>query len=508
MFRDQQKNYFYRMKITSPDGNQSAELTPEVLRLITGVTISESSYSDDSQTYPTLSFTLNETSYLPEDDSFNTTNPRIRGQLTNRPGSILDIRFDSEKGFTYVSKEELESGRTRSSRTQSNTDQPVVFLFGGNNKVEIEWGLLEPKVSRKRIFTITTISVQGGGSGHGTVTITALDGMQLAEKTTLSQGKVFANPTNNKPNSLKQVLFQVTRVLDYDLEFDGQAVTAFPPLTETYVPVRTGVGGDTAPPDPKNPITLTRHMNLHEFVKELANQYSSAYEYDTDPKTGRTKLIFTPRNVKYGKTDYTFTYKDPKGGMLSYKIDSVEGQFNPVASASNSADGTSTEATTFSEQLVVNNNQTTTEESTTEVQNETPKVPASKDSKILARINEAIPGLFSVGTGITHPSRSPDALEQSAKSTYDRTKFLSTITVTHLGNPNYRPGLAKLNNIGLRYSTYYRMFTVQHSLSNSGYICTFNGKSQFLAEGGTDAGEAAKENATEQVRLVQPAPQG
>lgn len=503
MFRDQLKNYFYRMKIISPDGNQSAELTDEILRLVTGVTISESSYSDDSQTYPTLTMTLNETSYLPEDDSFSSVNPKVRGQLTNRPGSILDIRFDSEKGFTYVSKEELESGRTRSDRAQSNTSQPVVFLFGGNNKIEIEWGLLQPKTSRKRVFTLTTISVQRGGSGHGTVTITALDGMQLAEKTTLSRGKVFANPTNKAPNTLKQVLFQVTRVLDYDLEFDGQLVTAFPPFTDKYVQTRTEQGGDTAPPDPKYPITLTRHMNLHEFVRELANQYSSSYEYDTDPKTGRTKLVFTPRNVKYGTANYTFTYKDPSAGMLSYKIDSVEGQFNPVTSSTNSSDGGETESLTVTEQLVINNNGTTSAERTTNKQNEAPKVPSPQDKNTANRLNQTLPGLLNVGVGVTHPSKVPEALDQSSKSMYDRAKFLSTITVTTLGNPAYRPGLAKLNNIGLRYSTYYRMFTVQHTLNNSGYICTFNGKSQFLAEGGTDAGEAAKENLTETVRLVE-----
>lgn len=503
MFRDRLKNYFYRMKITSPDGNQSAELTDEILRLITSVTISESSYSDDSQTYPTLTLTLNETSYLPEDDSFNSVNPKVRGQLTNRPGSILDIRFDSEKGFTYVSKEELESGRTRSDRAQSSTSQPVVFLFGGNNKIEIEWGLLQPKTSRKRVFTLTTISVQGGGSGHGTVTLTALDGMQLAEKTTLSQGKVFANPTNLAPNTLKQVLFQVTRVLDYDLEFDGQLVTSFPPFTATYVPVRTVVGGDTAPPDPKAPITLTRHMNLHEFVRELANQYSSSYEYDTDPKTGRTKLVFTPRNVKYGNVNYTFTYKDPATGMLSYKIDSVEGQFNPVTSASNGAEGEQAESLTVTEQLLINNNGTTTSEKTTNKQNEAPKVPAPVSRNDAERLSREIPGVTNVGRGVTHPSREPDALGQTSKSMYDAAKFLSTITVTALGDPAYRPGLAKLNNIGLRYSTYYRMFTVQHTLNASGYVCTFNGKSQFLAEGGVDAGEASKDNGFETVRLVE-----
>jgi hypothetical protein len=504
MFRDQQKNFFYRMKISSPDGNQSAELTEELLRLVTNVIISESSYSDDTQVYPTLTITLNEASWLPEDNSFNTLNPSIRGQFTNRPGSILDIRFDSEKGFTYVSKEEMESGTTRSSRTQSNVTQPVVFLFGGNNKLEIEWGLLSPRISRKRTFTITTINVSGGGSGHGTVSITALDGMQQAQKIQLSQGKVFANPATKQPNTLKQVLFQVTRILDYDLEFDGKLVTEFPPFTDVYVPNRTEIGGDTAPPDPKHPIVLTRHTKLHDFVSNLANEYSSAYEYDNDPKTGRTKLIFTPKGIKYGTVNYTFTYKDPKGGMLTYKIDSVEGMFNPTASTSGVVDGEAQEDVTSAEQLVVQNTKQTTQESNSDKTNESPKVPAARDPKAIERINQAIPGLISVGSSVTHPSNERQALEQHSSSMYDKNKFVSMITVTHLGNPNYRPGLAKINNIGLRYSTYYRMFTVQHTLNNSGYICTFNGKSQFIGgDSGVDAGEAAKGDKFTVVKLIE-----
>lgn len=510
MLRDQLKNFFYRMKVSSPDGSQSAELTNEILRMMTEVVISESSYSDDSQTYPTLTITLNEASWLPEDNSFNTTNPRIRGQFTNRPGSILDLRFDSEKGFTYVSKEEMESGQTRADRTQAGVVQPVIFLFGGNNKIEVEWGLLYPKISRKRTFTITTINMSGGGSGHGKVQITGLDGLHEATKTTLSQGKVFANPTNKQPNTLKQVLFQVALILDYDLEFDGALVTQFPPATSTYVPERTAVGGDTAPPEPNRPIVLTRHMNLHEFIMQLAQDYSSSYEYDTDPKTGRTKLIFKPRNVTYGSVNYTFTYKDPNGVMLEYKLDSVEGQISPASSVSSAGDGELAQETTFAQQVVVKNTGTTeqtTNSSQSSVrsteQNFTPKIPPAQNTEIVQRINSAIPGLIRVGSSETHPSQSAEALQQKTSRNYESGKYVTMLSMTTLGDPRYRPGLAKVNNIGLRYSTFYRMFTVQHNLRTSGYTCTFNGKSQFLGgEAGIDAGEAAKSNTQEKVQLL------
>lgn len=498
MLRDELKRFFYRMKITSFDGQHVAELTPEVLRLLVDVTISESSYSDAGETYPTLTLNFQETSYLPETSGLvPNQSSAVAGQFTNRPGSILDLRFDSEKGFTYVSKAEMESGITRNKRTQNSTAQPVVFLFQGNNKIEIEWGLLEPRVkSRIRQFSISTISVTGGGSGHGTITLTALDGTHLAKKASIDKGKVYVHADTKQNYSLKQVLFTICKAMDYDLEFDSVLTTRFPTTETKFIPRRTVNGGDTAPPDPKAPITQPSQLSIHDFVKDLANEYSSSYEFDTDPKTKRTILKFQYREKRYANVDRVFTYASQSDVVLNYKIDSVEGSFNPVTGASSTVDGGEENAIMVTERLAIDDIKVNSQQKKASDKVLSPFNPADK-----ARIKEGLDRNL-VRNNETTPAKGSDAVSNHATALYNKNKYNSTISLTTIGNPDYKPSLIQMENIGLRYSKKYRMFTVQHKLGNAGYTCTWSGLSHYAVEGGVDADEAAKDNEMVDVRLA------
>jgi hypothetical protein len=488
------------MKITSFDGQHVAELTPEVLRLLVDVTISESSYSDAGETYPTLTLTFHENSYLPESPILTpTTASSASGQMTNRPGSILDLRFDSEKGFTYVSKSEMESGITRNKRTQQSVTQPVIFLFQGNNKIEIEWGLLEPvKKSRVRNFTISTLSVSGGGSGNGTVNITALDGTHLAKKTSIDKGKLYVHPDTKQSYSLKQVLFTVAKVLDCELEFDGAPVTSFPPSTSEFIARRTAIGGDTAPVDPKAPIIQPSQLSMHEFIKKLANEYSSSYEFDTDPKTKRSVLKFQYREKRYENVDRVFTYRSQNDVVLNYKIDSVEGSFNPVTGASSTVDGGEENAIRVTERLAIDDIRLNGKQTKSPDKVISPYNPADK-SRVKDNLDRNL-----VNSNETTPAKGANAVSYHASALYNKAKYNSTIGLTTLGDPDYKPGLIQMENIGLRYSKKYRMFTVQHKLGNSGYTCTWSGLSHYAAEGGVDADEAAKDNEMFTTRLARP----
>src|SRR5690606_7789205 len=127
MYRDKLKNFFYDITISTPDGKKSARLTDTLLNLCTGVSIVESVSSEeegDGASSLTLSFI--EADYLPDDlDKTPAEGTASRGYITNRTGALIDLRFDSEKGFTYVTPQELQSGLTESSRTKSNTKEDV-----------------------------------------------------------------------------------------------------------------------------------------------------------------------------------------------------------------------------------------------------------------------------------------------------------------------------------------------------------------------------------------------
>lgn len=468
MFRDQLKRFFYRMKVTSYDGQHTIELPESILKLITDVTISEASYSDADGGYPSLAITLNETLTSPA------------------PGAILDLRFDSEQGFTYISKDEMESGLYRSKRDTSAKPQPVVFVFGGNNKIEIEWGLLEPtKVSRKREFSIQSVNVQGGGNGHGTVTINAMDGRMTATKINIDKGISYVDPVRHY--SLKQVLWFVTRAMGIELWFDGQHVNAKPPFAKEFVAKRTQIGGDTAPADPSTPIVHPRGMSLHEFVKDLANEYSSAYEYGRDQFSGKEALYFTYREMRYKSVDRTFSYKSTDDVVLSYKVDSVEGSFNPVTGASSTVDGGEISASLYMQLVEADNKQGGAQKQATD------KVPQPANPNQVKQVKDNLDRNY-VGQSVTSPSNDPAAVQNEAESLYAKSRYMSALNLTTLGHPDYKPGLIQMENIGRRYSKKYRMFTVQHKLNNSGYQCTWSGMSHYDTDAGVNADDAARSN--------------
>ncbi len=478
MLQDELRRFFYRMKVTSADGQHVLELPESILRLISEVTISESSYSDSDTTYPSLTVTLNETLYSPA------------------PGAILDLRFDTEKGFSYVSKTEMESGTYRSGRDANAQAAPVIFVFGGNNRIEIEWGLLEPaRISRKREFTIQTTTMSGGSSGHGTVTITAMDGTLQARKTNVDRGIHWADPI--KHYSLKQVLWFVTRTLNVDLHFDGVRVNELPPFTTTYVGTRTEAGGDTAPPDPSTPIVQPKGMNFHDFVKDLANEYSSAYEFGLDPITNRETLYFTYRGIRYKDVANVFTYKSTADTVINYKIDSVEGMFNPISGASSVTDGGQISNNTTAIELVRNDVKTNGK-----AEKSTDKIPVPANPADVSRTKDTLDRNY-VGQSVTTPAKTEDAVTNEAESLYSKNKYNTSIALTTLGHPNYRPGLILMQNIGRRYSKKYSMFTVQHKLGSSGYQCSWSGLSHYDTDAGVNADDAAKQNQpTERLKLV------
>lgn len=479
MLQDQLKRFFYRMKVKSYDGQHELELPESILRLVTDVTISESSYSDTEATYPSLTLVLNETAYNPT------------------PGAILDLRFDTEKGFSYVSKDELESGTYRSRRNTEAKPSPVVFLFAGNNTIEIEWGLLQPvRASRKREFTIQTVNMTGGSNGHGTVNITAMDGSLQAKKFNIDNGISWIyGPL--KPYSLKQVLWFVTRALNMELWFDGQHVNREPPFTSKFVPVRTEVGGDTAPPDPAAPILQPRGMSFHEFVKDLANEYSSSYEFGVDPFTGKEALYFTYREMRYKNVDRIFTYKSTNDVVLNYKIDSIEGSFNPIAGAIGVADGTQISSSTESIALVKND--VKIEGKNQKVDD---KVKPPSDPNDVNRVDYVLDRKYT-GQSVVTPSKEPEAVQNEAESLHAKNKYNTAINLTTVGHPDYKPGLILMQNIGRRYSKKYRMFTVQHKLGNSGYTCSWSGMSHYDTDAGVNADEAAKNNATTEIKITE-----
>lgn len=403
----------------------------------------------------------------------------IIGQVTNRTGQLLDLRFDSEKGFTFVTREELESGLTQSSRTKSKKQEPVRFLFQAGNKVSVTWGTVSPASSRTRTFQIGSCNYTTNASG-GQLVVQTYDLSADMGRLKIDQGKTFTYPDGQTPESLKQVLYRIARVFNARLIFDKAEVTSKPVGTNVYIQNRTEIGGDTAPAQIGVPITFTNHVGLHQQVQELAELYSSAYEIYDDPILGIPVIEFTSLSLRYPEPVRTLTYRDQSGTVLEVQYTSLDG----IQDKSSSSTAIDEQGQAQAEYVTV----ALTDKADTPVQSFKPDTDKYQENA------KRELGRNLVGDAETTPSTDKNVIEQNNDNKSRASSFMGMITVKTVGNPDLRPDLMRVEGIGARASTDYRFFQVTHSLSSSGYTCTLQGKSQTVGEGGVDNKEQEKNN--------------
>lgn len=485
------KNFFYNVKVSSYDGKRQAVLSENIKRMFTGVTINEAVVNGDSSAEGVSSavITFNEHDFLPQDNHLrpeDTIDTKIRGEITNRPSRLLDLRFDSAKGYTFVSKEEMESGLTKSRRTQSSRTEPIVFVFQAGNKVELEWGYVEPFKSKKREFRIKTVSVSGGTNGT-TVTLNCVDNSNELKKTKVSRGITFLDASGKKL-TLKQTLFKIAEQTGNVLIFDNQEIKRLPPSTDVFS-LKVDGNGDTAPPD--KPIKIPRGVDYHNFLHNLAEKFNFYYENTEIPNADMTSpegkknstgfinaIKFTPKLKKFKGVDYEFTYRSSDEGntILNFTLNSAEGAYQQIANVSNFDEKGENEKHLY------------TDLSITEGEG---NYASQKNEEIERTVKEKT-GKKATGHSITHPGNKQAINAQSERQIQQQ--YPNTLQITTLGDPDYRPSQVRMKNIGVRYSTEYTMFSVQHILGNNGYTCVWSGTTRRLGEGGFKADELSKQN--------------
>jgi len=482
MYRDESKNFFYDITISTPDGKKSARLTDTLMKQCIKADIVEAIASEESgQGSSSLNLSFIEADFLP--DSLNKTPAEGvagRGYTTNRTGALLDIRFDSEKGFTYVTPQELQSGRTQSSRTQSGQSEPVSFMFSNNNIVDITWGHLEPRTSRSRRFKIGTVNYATGASGN-TLTLSCYTLQKDMQRLKLSEGKVMVDQQGT-PMSLKQCVYAIANVFGARVIFDEEVLrdtemrTYTPP--DNYVLNRTEVGGDSTISSNGNPSFIIRSESIDYWLKQLAIDSNSEYEIyqdPFDPLLRDTPIIrFTAKKLRYKKVVRTLNYRGPNGTMLSFEYNTIAGEVGREAKVSAIDENGKSEAETLTVEMSDGRNQETRAKTFDAV----PYVYRDRAAEILDR--------DLVSSSTTSASTSESSITSKAEvATYQRS-FMGFITVKTVGHPDYQPDVMNIQGVGVRASTTYRFFQVQHSLSSAGYTCTMQGKTQEVVDQGID----------------------
>jgi len=483
-YRDESKNFFFDVKVSTPDGKKSARLTDTIMRMCAKADIMEAIASEQlGEGASSLTLTFMEADLLPDDlNKTPAEGVEGRGYITNRTGALIDLRFDSEKGFTYVTPEELESGYTQSSRTQSAKSEPVAFMFSHNNEIEITWGHLEPKVSRKRKFKIGTVNYSTGASGN-TLTIQAYTLQQDLGKLQLNEGKAFVDK-QGQAKSIKQALYDISAVFGARLMFDGELVNRPPGVRpDNFILDRSQVGGDTLPTTEGTPLYLTRNQKMDDWIKELANKYNSTYEVYDDPFTGEPVIDFSAESLRFKKVIRSINYRDPKGVMLEFQFNTIAGEVDKSSAASAIGDDSVASAEYQAVRMTDGRSEGTQ-----------PKAfDTTSGADYNSRANDILERDLN-GASITTPSDSVSSVGAAAFNSTNERSFLGFITVKVVGHPDFRPDVMKIEGVGVRASTTYRFFQVQHSLSASGYVCTMQGKTQESVEQGVDNLDELKQN--------------
>jgi hypothetical protein len=481
--RIESKIPFYDIEVFSADGKRNASLTDTIKRLIDSITISDNLTNSDGASANELRITFKQHDYLPQDGALRPQSPRYFGELTNRPGAVLDLRFDSEKGFTFVSKEEMESGTTTESRTQSKASEPVVFVFQEGNLIDITWGYLEPLKTRKRRFKISQVIMSGGTSGDGTVEVICFDITNDMQNAVPKRGVTFEK--NQKKESLKAVLFRVSNAFNAQLRFDGEVVQG--PVenigTEIYDRIRANQK-DSAPPD--RPFVFHSDTNAKDFINRLAREYESYVKIDYDETTQKYIVDFRLSADIFEKPSFVFNYKDSSGDVLNYNIQSFQGLINSDTSTIATNDNGAIER----EEYIP-----------LEISEPSIKVPAPEPDDIKNKFEDNI-GSTKVGKSEVLPTEKEEAVIQFNQMNVFAAAYKSNITMTTVGDPDYTPALITLNNVGARYSGDYRIFQVIHKISSAGYTCAWNGKRFIVGEGGVAGSTTGNEESkTDKVNL-------
>lgn len=495
-YRSDLKNFYYDITISSPDGKRSARLSENLMKMCTKANIIETIASDtDGAGASSLTLSFVEADFLPDDlDKTPSVGTSGRGYITNRTGALIDLRFDSEKGFTYVTQQELQSGITQASRTKSNKSESVSFLFATNNVIDITWGQLEPRSSRTRRFKIGTVNYSTSQSGN-TLDIQAYTLQKDLARVKVDEGKTWTDSTG-KPQSLKSILYSVAFVFGARLEFDEKMITERPTdAPSTYVLDRSVVGGDTKVSTDGTPEYLLRSQSIDYWLKGLANKFNSSYEIYEDPFVGIPVIRFTANVIRYKKVIQTLNYRDPNGIMLDFQFNTIEGEIGKESSASALSEDGKAESEYITVRMTDGNNKA--------VQPRTfDNIPLVYNNRAREELKRSL-----VGTSVTAPSTTESMVSNTANNATINKSFMGFITVKLVGHPDFQPNVYNIQGVGVRASTTYRFFQVEHSLSTSGYICTMQGKTQESVDQGRVNDEALKEN-SEYVMVQLTTPKG
>lgn len=499
------KTPYFEIEIGDSTGKKLVNLPHHILRLVTKVEIFESGLNIDEGLI-TISFVEGSREPALVDSQAgteglynipmtgNSTDMQISGSISNRVGSVLDLRFSGDNGITFLTETERKQGKV-DNRVQVSVQGKQVtrkhkveqsrptFLFQERNQVKVTWGYKEDLSTRRSIRGyILTLNQTFPEDGNPTTTITCRTtkgpANQIAPSTPVTFGRRIKT---GKGNSI--VTFEDLHTDKLIREICAKA--GIPCIVSQNLPAPI-VDKD------KQKIWLAG-QSFTEFMTELARRHNCHFEFIPDPKTGVDTIVFIKRTDFESKLvlqdPNLLTYKAPGSILKSVKINADFTAFP------GNQQGTVTKTAEVSSHNVDNPEVQVRqfEDSTGKSEEFTALDPIQSNpvQGLKSVINNVAGGKYT-GTFDNNPSEAQVASPDVAQIRTDETWRNIQVDFDTIGYTKIIPGVIELKNIGVRYSGKYRIISVNHIIDSSGYVTQVKASSMSLPSGGVKIQETEK----------------
>lgn len=497
---------FYEIEVSDATGKRKVKLPHHILRLIDKVEIVEAFASPENMkgaTTGVISFVEGSREPASQDSTLGTSglyqlsedgsgiDMNISGSITNRVGSIVDLRFSGTSGITFLSESEKTTGTLspklletvegkKKSRKYSHEPENPKFLFDAYNKVKITWGYKEdPKSLRSIILSIINVETAFSDSGPTTINLQLSDYGAVMNQITPKNAVEFGDIVPIKGNAIIEIKDIKTETL----------IRKIAEKTGTSVIVSSNIPADVL--DKSKQKVWIKGESFHEFLSRLAAEKNCYYKVITNPKTEKPTIYFVKRDdfelkPPLARDKYFFLeYKHP-GSLI--KSVTVNADFvNPTGAATGAIDSNG-------EQIQVDE-----EVGVLQFKNKEGQVVTDPTSDPFPKavVDSFLGGNYTGYLTLT-PNENLKYHEDRARVEADKAARLVQIDLITLGYPKFTPGVYNIGNIGLRYTGKYRILTVTHTIDSSGYVCRMNGSTHSLANGGTKIPDATPGKEQEQ----------
>jgi len=453
----------------------------------------------------------------------------------NRPGSVLDLTITKAGKIKFLDKQTVLNGKAAEENVaalerslselkskkvnadkQRNLEEEIakekkeaaaavpLFLIQERNTLEVTWGYrssrgeakldkLVPRTVRGEMLQI----VQRASAGNIPLTeITAVDvGSGEMSKLFPREGITFTRKKANELLSKHGGLVDTSdRKDDAPARIDDiMRAIALGGLIENAI-VEIDVSEDELKLDIQDDTsarTWAQGMNLHDFLKSLAEKIHAHYYVTTETSGGKTSVVLhlISRRSHEGENKYHFMWKsglgstgtDAYGGsslvfntMLRYDMALYPGKGSGGSSSGVCSKTKEEVGHTASVDLKFS----VGHESRTGYL----KLPVVKNKKMAADNNAVGAPVYSAACG-------NEEHEANANRLAGRLSKNLKLTFTTIGIPQLKPQVVRVSNIGNRYSGLYYLLAVTHKIdATGGYTCACTGESNAVRSGGVDAG--------------------